>query len=63
MSRSARSSLASALGAGISQRRWATAAAVKEVEENEEESWPERVLPTLNETDKKRLKRQRNVGM
>jgi hypothetical protein len=41
---------------------------VKEVEEEEEvekqeEVWPERVLPVLQDKDKQRLKRQRNVGM
>lgn len=52
------------------RRRYATAAAVREVEELEEEQeeeqeevWPERVLPELSGSDRKRLKRQRNVGM
>ena len=50
-------------------RRYAsTATATKELEEEEEqeeeeEVWPERILPVLNGSDRKRLKRQRNVGM
>ena len=49
-------------------RQYATAAAFKEVEDMEEEQepaevWPERVLPVLSGNDRKRLKRQRNVGM
>ena len=51
-------------------RQYATAAAVREVEEFEderelvqEEVWPERVLPVLSGNDRKRLIRQRNVGM
>ncbi|ORY27332.1 elongation factor g 1, mitochondrial precursor (mef-g-1) [Naematelia encephala] len=48
------------------QRRWASAA-VKEVEEESEEQaeevWPERPVPQLSEKDRKRLMRQRNVGI
>lgn len=47
------------------QRRWASAAAmrVEETEQAEEQGWPERILPEMTEKDRKRLKRQRNVGM
>ena len=50
------------------QRGYAsTATAVKEVEEEgeevQEEVWPVRELPELSGSDRKRLKRQRNVGM
>lgn len=48
---------------GLGQRRWASAAAVKAVEEGQEEVWPERVLPVLSAKDGDRLRRQRNVGM
>ena len=51
---------------GLYRRKYATATALKEVEEEEdqeEEVWPVRVLPKLSHTDRKRLKRQRNVGM
>ena len=46
-----------------SQRRWASSAAAKAVEEGQEEVWPERVLPVLSAKDGERLRRQRNVGM
>jgi len=53
------------------RRRYAAATALKEVEEPEEELeeeeeepvWPVRVLPELSGNDRKRLRRQRNVGM
>ena len=48
---------------GLGQRRWASAAAMKAVEEGQEEVWPERVLPVLSAKDGDRLRRQRNVGM
>ncbi|AFR97844.1 elongation factor G, mitochondrial [Cryptococcus neoformans C23] len=44
------------------QRRWASASAKVE-EGTKEEVWPERKLPELTETDKLRLRRQRNVGI
>ena len=44
------------------QRRWASASAKVE-EGTKEEVWPERKLPELTETDKLRLRRQRNVGL
>lgn len=44
------------------QRRWASASA-KADEGIEEEVWPERKLPELTETDKLKLRRQRNVGI
>ena len=49
----------------IGSRRYASsAAAVQEAEEEvEEKVWPVRVLPELSETDKPRLRRQRNLGM
>jgi hypothetical protein len=39
------------------------AAAAQEAETTAEQVWPERVLPTLSETDLARLTRQRNIGM
>ncbi|KGB78242.1 elongation factor G, mitochondrial [Cryptococcus deuterogattii 99/473] len=44
------------------QRRWASASA-KVDEGTKEEVWPERKLPELTETDKLKLRRQRNVGI
>ncbi|EAL21709.1 hypothetical protein CNBC5730 [Cryptococcus deneoformans B-3501A] len=44
------------------QRRWASASAKAE-EGAKEEVWPQRKLPELTETDKLRLRRQRNVGI
>ncbi|AAW42181.1 elongation factor g 1, mitochondrial precursor (mef-g-1), putative [Cryptococcus deneoformans JEC21] len=44
------------------QRRWASASATAE-EGAKEEVWPQRKLPELTETDKLRLRRQRNVGI
>ena len=46
-------------------RRWASAAAlaVEEPETSQEPEWPPVILPELSETDKRRLRRQRNVGM
>ncbi|KAL7419735.1 Elongation factor G, mitochondrial [Cryptotrichosporon argae] len=45
------------------QRRWASAAAAARAEGAAEDTWPERLLPKLTETDSKRLRRQRNVGI
>jgi hypothetical protein len=52
----------------IGKRFASTAAATKEVEEDEEagateQQWPQRVLPELTKADVKRLSRQRNIGM
>jgi len=62
-----RSPISSTPSTTATSRRWASsAAAVKEVEEDEapeEKKWPERILPELTDVDKSRLKRQRNVGM
>ncbi|WRT63254.1 elongation factor G, mitochondrial [Kwoniella shivajii] len=45
-----------------SKRSFSSTSRVKD-EEKPKEEWPERVLPVLKDSDLKRLKRQRNVGI
>ncbi|WWD22737.1 elongation factor G, mitochondrial [Kwoniella shandongensis] len=48
---------------GLVQKRFASSAAAVKEDGEGESVWPERVLPVLKDSDLKRLKRQRNVGI